>query len=130
MPPKKSNLVSGLVYSTEWGRTCPECRQATAACVCHRPAPVRGDGRVRVTRETQGRAGKEVTVVRGLPLDAPDLATLAQRIKATCGTGGTVKVGVIELQGNHVSKVRAMLIERGFTVLGAPMGSAPRKAVC
>ena len=83
----------GLVYSTEGGRMCPVCRQALAQCRCRQQQAARavGDGRVRVSRETQGRGGKAVTVVRGLPLDAAALATLGKQLKAACGSGGTAK---------------------------------------
>jgi translation initiation factor 1 len=54
-----------------------------------------------VGRETQGRAGKGVTTVIGLPLSAADLEALAARFKKRCGSGGTVRAGVIEIQGEH-----------------------------
>ena len=106
----------GLVYSTDTGRTCPACRQALAQCRCRQQEAARavGDGRVRVTRETQGRGGKAVTVVRGLPLDAAALATLGKQLKAACGSGGTAKDGVIEVQGDHVDKVLALLQAQGY----------------
>ena len=67
--------LGGLVYSTDGGRMCPGCRQPVAQCQCAslRPIPV-GDGIARVQRETKGRGGKAVTVVRGLALDAEALA--------------------------------------------------------
>lgn len=106
----------GLVYSTDTGRTCPACRQALAQCRCRQQEAARavGDGRVRVSRETQGRGGKAVTVVRGLPLDAAALATLGKQLKAACGSGGTAKDGVIEVQGDHVDKVLALLQAQGY----------------
>ena len=75
-----------------------------------------GDGIVRVQRETKGRGGKAVTVVRGVPLDAAALAKLGQELKAACGSGGTVKDGTIEVQGDHVEKVMAWLSQRGLRV--------------
>jgi len=106
----------GLVYSTEAGRMCPTCRQPLARCVCQAQQAARpqGDGRVRVSRETQGRGGKAVTVVRGLPLDAAALGQLGKQLKAACGTGGTVKDGVIEVQGDHCDKVLALLQAQGY----------------
>jgi len=95
----------GLVYSTDAGRMCPGCRQPVAACRCTQAAAPVGDGTVRVSRETKGRGGKAVTLVRGLALDATALAALAKQLKAACGSGGTVKAGVIEVQGDHVDKV-------------------------
>ena len=106
----------GLVYSTEGGRMCPQCRQTLTACSCKSQAAARvlGDGKVRVTRETSGRGGKAVTVVRGLPLDEAALQALGKQLKAACGTGGTVKEGVIEVQGDHVDKVLGLLQLRGY----------------
>lgn len=106
----------GLVYSTEGGRMCPDCRQPQSQCHCAQQSAARvlGDGRVRVSRETQGRGGKAVTVVRGLPLDAAALAQLGKQLKAACGSGGTVKDGVIEVQGDHADKVLALLLAQGW----------------
>src|SRR3954466_15779577 len=99
--------TGGLVYSTEGGRMCPACRRPVAQCTCGQAvAPAApSDGIVRVLRETKGRGGKAVTVVRGVPLDAAALAKLGQELKSGCGSGGTVKDGVIEVQGDHVDKV-------------------------
>ncbi len=71
---------------------------------------------MRVSRETKGRAGKGVTLVRGLPLDDADLIALGKKIKASCGSGGTVKDGVVEVQGDHCDKVIAFLQSLGYTV--------------
>jgi len=78
-----------------------------------RPA---GDGTVRVSRETKGRAGKGVTLVRGLALDPLALMTLGKQLKAACGSGGTVKDGVIEVQGDHCDRVTEMLKSQGHVV--------------
>lgn len=108
----------GLVYSTESGRMCPVCRRPLASCSCRRDAqaPVPADGIVRVSRETKGRGGKAVTVVRGLALDAASLGQLAQQLKSSCGSGGTVKDGAIEVQGDHCEKVMALLKGQGHAV--------------
>lgn len=92
-----------LVYSTETGRLCPQCGKALASCTCKASAKaaVVGDGVVRVSRQTKGRGGKTVTLVKGLALDPLALAALGKRLRTACGTGGTVKDGVIELQGEH-----------------------------
>ena len=96
---------------------CPTCRKPVADCTCKRAAVVpAGDGIVRVQRETKGRGGKAVTVVRGVPVDAPALVKLGQELKAACGSGGTVKDGVLEVQGDHVEKVMALLQQRGWKV--------------
>jgi translation initiation factor 1 len=106
----------GLVYSTDAGRMCPACRQPIAACICNRKAVPAGDGIVRVSRETKGRAGKGVTLVKGLALDAVALAAVGKALKAACGSGGTVKDGVIEIQGDHVERVMERLKAEGYTV--------------
>ena len=106
----------GLVYSTDSGRMCPACRQPVTACVCGRKAVPAGDGIVRVSRETKGRAGKGVTLVKGLALDATAIASLGKQLKAACGSGGTVKDGVIEIQGDHVERVIEWLKQDGRTV--------------
>lgn len=114
MNPQKP-AQGGLVYSTEGGRMCPACRQPTAGCQCAaqaRAAP-RGDGTVRVSRDTKGRGGKAVTLVRGLALDETALAALGKRLRSACGAGGTVKDGVLEVQGDHVERVLAWLQQEG-----------------
>ena len=104
---------TGLVYSTDVGRTCAACRRAIAACICGVKPVDKGDGVVRVSRETQGRSGKAVTVVRGLGLDPVALVTLGKRLKSACGAGGTAKGGVLEVQGDHVEKVIEWLKKEG-----------------
>lgn len=107
----------GLVYSTELGRTCPECRKPVAECRCRTAgAAPKGDGVVRVGRETKGRKGAGVTIVTGVPLGGAELAALAKALKQRCGSGGTLKDGVIELQGDHRDVVVAELQKRGWTV--------------
>lgn len=108
--------LGGLVYSTDSGRICPDCRQPVAQCICKQPLAPTGDGVVRVSRETKGRGGKAVTVVKGVLLDAPALADLGKQLKAACGTGGTVKDGVIEVQGDHIERVMQLLKAQGHTV--------------
>jgi translation initiation factor 1 len=116
---RKTTGDGGLVYSTDSGRMCPACRQPLAACVCDAAAKParRGEGFVRVGRETAGRGGKTVTVVRGLGLDDAALAALGKRLKAACGTGGTVKDGVVELQGDHRETVMGLLAKEGFAMV-------------
>ena len=107
---------SALVYSTDTGRMCPGCRQPIAGCACGQKVMPSGDGIVRVSRETKGRAGKGVTLVKGLALDAAALAALGKQLKAFCGSGGTVKDGVIEVQGDHVERVIEWLKQGGRVV--------------
>ena len=71
---------------------------------------------MRVSRETKGRAGKGVTLVKGLALDDAALSALGRQIKTACGSGGTVKDGVIEVQGDHCERVLEMLKARGLVV--------------
>lgn len=115
---KTAKKPSGtLVYSTETGRICPACNHAVTDCVCHTntAAPVT-DGVVRVSLETKGRRGKGVTVIRGVPLDALSLATLGKQLKAACGTGGTTKQGVIEIQGDQRQLVMEVLKPHGWVI--------------
>jgi translation initiation factor 1 len=115
--------ASRLVYSTDSGRICPDCGKALTQCVC----PSKGqasaakalsssDGIVRVSLDSKGRGGKSVTVVRGLALDGAALLALGKQLKAACGSGGTVKDGVIEVQGDHVATVMAALQKLGHKV--------------
>ena len=109
--------LGGLVYSTDAGRMCPGCRQAVAQCTCKQARPVpAGDGIVRVSRETKGRGGKAVTLVKGVPLAGEALEQLGKQLKAACGSGGTVKDGVIEVQGDHVERLMAALQKLGHKV--------------
>lgn len=107
--------ASRLVYSTDAGRICPDCRQPVVACVCKKaPARAASDGVVRVSRQTRGRGGKTVTRVDGLPLDDEALAQLGKQLRSACGSGGTVKNGVIEVQGDHCDKVIEALKQHGY----------------
>lgn len=101
------NKNSRLVYSTETGRvkeTAPEA------------AVPQGDGIVRIRRETSGRNGKGVTTISGIPMTEADLKNLAKQLKQLCGTGGAVKDGIIEIQGDSREKLKAELEKRGYTV--------------
>lgn len=95
-----SDENSELVYSTEGGRVPPPRGRPSAA-------PPRGDGIVRVGRTSSGRRGKTVTVVSGLP--PADLASVARELKRVCGSGGSVKEGVVEIQGDQRARVIAHL---------------------
>jgi translation initiation factor 1 len=111
----KSSSKGGLVYSTDVGRICPECRLALAACVCKAKAAPVGDGMVRVSRQTKGRGGKSVTLIKGLALDSLALALLGKQLRTACGSGGTVKNGVIEVQGDHCELVMEALKKHGHS---------------
>lgn len=115
------DLNQRIVFSTGTGRRCPECGRAATECQCRRsrpPQPVapRGNEVVHVGRETQGRRGKGVTVVRGLPLAGDELSGFAARLKKLCGSGGTVEGGVIEIQGDHRDRLVAELGRLGYLV--------------
>jgi translation initiation factor 1 len=106
-----------IVYSTGVGAICPGCRRPRTQCACKsaKGKPLRNDaGVVRVSRQTQGRAGKGVTLVTGLPLGAPALAALATELKRRCASGGTVRGEIIEIQGEHRDTLVAELILRGY----------------
>ena len=113
----KRNKAGGLVYSTDGGRLCPQCHRPVSDCVCgaDRPASV-GDGVVRLHRETKGRGGKAVTLVRGVPLAAAELKALARKLKQKCGVGGAVKEDVIEIQGDQRQIIKSELEKLGYTV--------------
>lgn len=112
----KSRSAGGLVFSTEQGRMCPDCRNPVADCVCGQSSPPSGDGIVRVSRETKGRKGKGVTLVTGIPLAEKELKAFAKVLKAKCGTGGTVKDGVVEIQGDQRDILVPLLQAKGWTV--------------
>jgi translation initiation factor 1 len=114
---KSAMAGGGLVYSTDAGRMCPKCRRPIAQCACASARPAApSDGIVRVSRETKGRGGKAVTLIRGLQLDAATLAGLGRQLKAACGSGGTVKDGIIEVQGDHRERVIELLKAQGHAV--------------
>jgi translation initiation factor 1 len=109
----------GVVYSTDHGRVCPECGEPTDDCRCVarlKSAASSGNAQalVRVLRTTKGRKGKTVSVISGLQINALELAELARELKQRCGTGGTAKNDTIEIQGDHVETLIALLRARGF----------------
>lgn len=104
------------VYSTDQGRLCPGCGKPQGACICRKQAVSTGDGIVRVSRETKGRKGKGVTLITGVALPEEDLKQLGSKLKQLCGTGGTVKDGVIEIQGDHRDRLFAWFGQQGHKV--------------
>ncbi|MFC7369897.1 MULTISPECIES: translation initiation factor Sui1 [Vreelandella] len=112
--------LGGLVYSTEHGKTCPGCRESIDHCRCEDPSEQARiaslDGIVRLRRETSGRKGKGVTTISGLPLSGTELKTLAKTLKKRCGTGGAVKDGIIEIQGDHRETLQQALTSLGYQV--------------
>lgn len=109
---------SALVYSTDSGRLCPSCQQAIAKCRCKKSVATHasGDGIVRLRRETKGRKGKGVTLIDGLTMDDSALNVLAKTLKNKCGSGGTVKEGIIEIQGDHRQFLFTFLQDAGYKV--------------
>ncbi len=115
----KKNVSSDapLVYSSELGRMCPNCAKPIKDCACgKKPVQTSGDGIVRIRREVKGRGGKTVTVISGIPMNAENLKVLAGDLKRRCGTGGTLKEGNIEIQGDHRDVLFGELEKRGFKV--------------
>jgi len=107
------------VYSTESGRLCPGCGEPVSQCRC-RQHPARAlrsgyrDGTVRLRRETRGRKGKGVTLVDGVPGPDSEQKELARALKAHCGSGGTLRDGIIEIQGDHREAIRDHLSSLGI----------------
>lgn len=92
------------VYSSEFGRVCPNCKNPIKKCNCNKnkkqTSIIKNDGIVRLRIDRKGRGGKSVTLIEGLQKSDEDLKTLAKEIKKQCGTGGAVKDGIIEIQGD------------------------------
>jgi translation initiation factor 1 len=109
------------VYSSEHGTVCQFCSNPRASCSCasKRDSEIRGDGNVKVRRETKGRGGKTVTTVTGLALTRHGLRSLLSDLKRLVGGGGTEKDGILELQGDHCKLVLAELLKRGIKAKGA-----------
>ena len=118
-----------IVYSSESGRICPACGRKISVCECRgkgartriaeraeAEAAKAGDGVVRVGRSTKGRGGKVVTTVTGVPGGDEEKKKLAAELKRSCGTGGSLKEGVIEIQGEHRDALVRELERRGFLV--------------
>jgi translation initiation factor 1 len=110
----KGPKTKGLVYSTAAGRTCPDCGHPVKQCCCSRESLPQSDTVVRVCRETKGRKGSGVCLITGLPLAEAELKKLASELKKKCGSGGTVKNGVIEIQGDHRGVLVEALNKLGF----------------
>jgi len=113
---------SRLVYSTDSGRICTGCRKPAAGCVCKKKTPQKkssgypDDGIVRIRREVKGRKGKTVTAIFGIPLGDKELQAFAKTLKQRCGTGGSVKDGVIFIQGDHRKALQDEIATQGYTV--------------
>lgn len=115
------------VYSTEAGWRCPKCGRPADKCSCNsgkqKPRPavdnrpsVPKDGVVRIFRDSKGRKGKTATVITGIPLNEAGLKDLLSELKRKVGSGGAVKDGAIEIQGDHREVLLEELKKRGWTV--------------
>jgi translation initiation factor 1 len=112
---------SRLVYSTQTGRFCPEFHHPATQCACKgqkKPSSVRvaRDGMIRIGREVKGRKGKTVTTISGFEKDPGDIKQIASQLKSLCATGGSVKNGMIVIQGDHRQPIKAALEKQGFKV--------------
>ena len=110
---------SRFVYSTETGRMCPKCNKPASKCTCKSKVSKKADdgttdGMIRIKREVKGRKGKTVTTISGFNKDDGVIKDLASRIKALCGSGGSVKDGVMIIQGDHREAIKAELEKQGF----------------
>jgi translation initiation factor 1 len=111
-----------LFEGTQWDRPprCERCGELEEACTCPPPPkvltpPEKQTARLAVEKR---KKGKVVTVVRGLPAVANDLPMLLGQLKAACGAGGTIKDDELEIQGDHLERLRALLAEIGYRVRG------------
>jgi translation initiation factor 1 len=102
-----------IVYSTAQGRICPRCGSPVNQCTCRKKISPFGDGNVRVFCEKKGRKGKGVTLIKGLDMNSDALVSISKKLKVMCGSGGTVKEGVIEIQGDHIERVLDYLKKQG-----------------
>jgi translation initiation factor 1 len=112
---------SRLVFSTETGRICSSCQKPVSECACKKKklrsqTNIKYDGIIRIQREVKGRKGKTVTTVFGFQLADDELRNLATQLKRRCGTGGSVKDGVIIIQGDHKEALLSELKKQGYKV--------------
>jgi translation initiation factor 1 len=113
------------VYSTETGRICPACGRPVSACSCKKkkagkpdrqPVDHPKDGIIRIQREVKGLKGKTATAVFGVPLKDAELRNFAKTLRRRCGAGGSVKDGVIVIQGDHRETLLDEIKKHGYTV--------------
>lgn len=112
------NQLSGLVYSTDQGQLCPACREALDKCRCEEIKSNKRlanlDGWVKLQLSTKGRKGRGVTLIKDLPLTNDQLKALTKELKTKCGTGGSLKESVIEIQGDKRSILQPLLEAKGY----------------
>ena len=106
-----------LTYSTEFGSICQDCEKPKDQCTCNPSAnPKDGINTVRVSSTNKGRKGKTVTLIKGLRMKPSELKEYAGKLKKRTGTGGSLKDGVIEIQGDYRDKVEEILRKDGWEV--------------
>ncbi len=111
---KLRNESNAIMGNDDWRKLlCPRCRQLKTTCTC-KPQEPNKSAVAKVGRETKGRGGKGVTVISDLPLDEKSLAELATKLKTRLGTGGTIKDGRIEIQGDQRDRIVAELEQMGY----------------
>lgn len=111
-----------LFEGTQWDRPprCERCGELEESCTCPPPpkaltAPEKQTARLNVEKR---KKGKVVTVVRGLPPEENNLPALLGQLRTACGAGGTLKDGLLEIQGNHLERIRDLLADVGYRVRG------------
>ena len=111
---------SHLVYSTESGKICPLYQKFVSKCACKKKksrsqTDIKYDGIIKIQREVKGHKGKTVTTVSAFQLADDELKSLAAQLKRKCGTGGSVKEGIIIIQGDHRDTLLSELKKQGYT---------------
>ena len=109
-----------LVYSTKTGKICQLCQKPVSECTCktkksRSQTNIKYDGIIRIQREVKGRKGKTVTTISAFQLADDELRSLAAQLKRKCGTGGSVKDGIIIIQGDHRDTLLSELKKQGYT---------------
>jgi len=107
-------MANNIVYSTDpdWKSTCPDCGEPVAECVCLKTkTESQRNQTAYIARDSKKRKGKTVTTISNLK---GDLKNIQKKLQQLCGAGGTVKKGIIEIQGDHRDKIEAFLIKEGF----------------
>lgn len=112
----RKSKSGGLVYSTELGRTCPDCSQPIDQCTCSSEQIPESDGFVRISLDRKGRKGKGMTILSGIPLAGKELKALAKELKQKCGVGGSVKDHEIEIQGDQRDLLAELLQKKGYKI--------------